>query len=425
MRLTFQQVRSFSSYHTDSRQVRPGGLFFALKGADLDGHDFVADAARRGAGAAVVSKHVDADLPQLVVPDTWAALFDVAGQALSETAPLVIGVTGSNGKTSTKELIAAALGTRYRVHKTEGNLNTETGVPLTLLQLEPGVHTALVVEMGMQGPGEIARLAELTKPVIGVVTVIGTVHLEFFASREDLARAKGELVAALPDGGTAVLNADDPYTPILAGLTRARVVTFGSDRGDYRVEGYSAGGAFTVRGVPVRLRQAGLHQARNAAAALAAAEAAGVPLAEAAPALAEVVPVRGRTRELAAPAGFTLIDDSYNASPESMEAAFAVVAERAAGRRLAVLGEMRELGPIADAEHDRIARAAAGAFDRLAVIDQGRGQRFAKSAGADLVADVAAAAAWVREHARPGDLVLVKASRGVHLEELVDELMRG
>lgn len=415
---------TFSSYHTDSREARPGGLFFALRGAEMDGHDFVADAAGRGAAAAVVARELpEVAIPQLVVADTWAALFALARHALDATAPLVVGVTGSNGKTSTKELLAAALGVRYRVHKTEGNLNTETGVPLTLLRLEPGVHTALVVEMGMQGPGEIARLAELCRPSIGVVTVIGTVHLEFFASREDLARAKGELVAALPEGGTAVLNADDAYTPILRGLSHARVVTFGSQGGDYRVEGYVPDG-FTVRGVPVRLALAGEHQARNAAAALAAAEAAGVPLAEAAPALAAVEAVKGRTREVRAPAGFLLIDDSYNASPESMEAAFAIARERTARRRLAVLGEMRELGPIADDAHREVGRHAAEVFDRLAVVAVGRGALLAEAAGADLVADVGEAAGWVREHAGPDDLVLVKASRGVHLEDLVERLLQ-
>lgn len=413
----------FPTYHTDSRQVQRGGLFFALRGAEMDGHEFVRDAEARGAAGVVVGRELAGlNAAQIVVGDTWSALYALAAEVLRRTSPLVAGVTGSNGKTSTKDMLAAALGSRYRVLKTEGNLNTETGVPLTLLQLEAGLHTALVVEMGMQGPGEIARLAALARPTIGVVTVIGTVHLEFFSSREDLARAKGELVAALPEAGTAVLNADDPYTPILRGLARARVVTFGSEGGDYRVAGYEPGGAFSVRGVPVRLALGGRHQARNAAAALAAAEAAGVPLAEGAAALTAVAPAKGRTREVPAAGGFTILDDSYNASPESMTAAFALMAERPARRRLAVLGEMRELGAIADEAHEQTGRDAARALDSIAVVDMGRGRLLAEAAGADLVPDLEAAARWVRAHAQPGDLVLVKASRGVHLEELVEAL---
>lgn len=415
-----------ASYHTDSREVAPGGLFFALLGAAMDGHEFVDDARGRGAAAAVVQRELGLDLAQVVAADTWKALFDLAGHVLRTSAPLALGVTGSNGKTSTKELLAAALGARHRVLKSEGNQNTETGVPLTVLRLEPGIHTALVAEMGMQGPGEIARLAELVKPSIGVITVIGTVHLEFFDSREALARAKGELVQALPAAGTAVLNADDPYLPLLESLTRARVVTFGSDRGMYRVEGYRAtggGSEFTVRGQQVRLRLAGLHQARNAAAALAAAEAAGVPLAEAAPRLEEVEPVRGRMREVTTPAGVLLLDDSYNASPESMAAAFAVASERPARRRLAVLGEMRELGAVAEAEHERIGRQAAEAFDAIAVIDGGHASKLAAVAGADVVRDLDEAESWVRDHAAEGDLLLVKGSRGVHLEHLVERLL--
>jgi len=415
-----------SHFATDSRECHNGTLFVALKGAAMDGHDFVADAASRGAVAAIVERPIDAPLPQVVVDDSWKALFDLASDALARTNPLRIGVTGSNGKTSTKELVAAALAPNYRVLKTEGNLNTETGVPLTLLRLEPGVHTALVAEMGMQGPGEIARLAELVRPTIGLITLIGTVHLEFFENRAGLARAKGELVQALPAEGVAILNADDPFLPLLESLTKARVATFGTERGMYRVQDYrgsDGGSEFTVRGQTVRLRQPGLHQARNAAAALAAADAAGVPLAEAAPRLAEVEAVKGRLREVRTSAGVLLLDDSYNASPESMAAAFAVAAERPARRRLAVLGEMRELGAIAEAEHERIGRLAAETFDAVAVMDGGHATKLAAVAGAEPLRDLAEAEAWVREHAGDGDLVLVKGSRGVRLERLVEALL--
>src|SRR5690348_7794441 len=210
----------FSTFHTDSRQVQQGGLFFALKGAEMDGHEFVADAVARGAAAAVVERKTDVapGIVEVVVPDTWAALYALAGHALKRVQPMVVGVTGSNGKTSTKEMVAAVLGQHFNVLRTQGNLNTETGVPLTILSLEPH-HSALVLEMGLQRPGDIARLAALAKPVIGIVTNVGVVHMEFFSSRDELARSKGELVAALPETGLAVLNADNEFYPLLAQMS--------------------------------------------------------------------------------------------------------------------------------------------------------------------------------------------------------------
>src|SRR5713226_8906641 len=265
----------FSTFHTDSREVKPGGLFFALRGAETDGHEFVADATSRGAAAVVVQRktEVSPGIVEIVVPDTWAALYALAAHALRRVQPLVVAVTGSNGKTSTKEMVAAILSQHFNVLRTEGNLNTETGVPLTILSLEPH-HSALVLEMGMQQAGDIAQLAAVAKPVIGIITNVGIVHIEFFPSHEDLARAKGELVAALPEQGLAVLNADNQFYPLLAQMTTARVASFGNEKGDYRVDGYRAledgGSVFSIRGVGVRLGVGGRHQALNAAAALAA-----------------------------------------------------------------------------------------------------------------------------------------------------------
>ncbi len=415
--------RSFTSAHTDSREVKPGGLFFALRGAATDGHRFVEDAVRRGAAGVVVDRPVEAGEAEVItVPDTWRAFYDLAGERLREAAPLVVAVTGSNGKTSTKELTAAVLAVKHKVVKTEGNLNTETGVPLTILRLEPGVHDALVLEMGLQGPGEIAPLADLARPRVGIVTNIGRVHMEFFESQEELARAKGELVERLPPDGLAVLNADDPLTPLLESLATAPVVTFGLAGGDYQGTGYQAGG-FTVRGVAVRLRLPGRHQTRNALAALAAGEFAGVPLTEGAKAL-EDVRVDRRLEALVTPAGFAVLDDAYNASPESMLAAFEVIADQAGRRRYAVLGEMRELGGLADAAHEEVGRRAREVFDAVCVVDVGRGRLLAEAASADLVPDKPAAVEWVRAHAGEGDLVLVKGSHGVALEEVVEQLLR-
>jgi UDP-N-acetylmuramoyl-tripeptide--D-alanyl-D-alanine ligase len=418
--------RAFTSAHTDSREVQPGGLFFALKGAATDGRRFVADAVARGAAGVVVESPVDdaGGAEVIVVPDAWRALYDLAARRLREAAPIVVGITGSNGKTSTKEMLAAILATRYRVLSTEGNRNTETGVPLTLLQLEPGVHQVAVLEMGMQGPGEIARLAELARPSVGIVTGIGTVHLEFFGSQEGIAEAKGELIEALPADGLAVLNADDPFTPRLAARSRAPVRTFGLEGGDFQGQDYEAG-AFTVGNVRVALPAPGRHLARNALAAIAAADHLGVPPAEAAPVLAEVRVPR-RLELILAPAGFTVVDDAYNASPESMLAAFEAVAELPRqGRLLAVLGEMRELGAAAEDAHRRVGAAAAATFDAVCVADIGMGRLLAEAAHAEMVADKPAAARWVKAQAQAGDVVLVKASHGVGLEDVVAELLAG
>jgi UDP-N-acetylmuramoyl-tripeptide--D-alanyl-D-alanine ligase len=416
----------FSTFHTDSRQVQPGGLFFALRGRGMDGHDFVADAVARGAAAAIVERKTEVapGIVEVVVRDTWAALYALAGHALKRVQPMVVGVTGSNGKTSTKEMVAAVIGQHFNVLRTQGNLNTETGVPLTILSLEPH-HSALVLEMGLQRPGDIARLAALAKPVIGVITNLGVVHMEFFSSRDELARSKGELVAALPDSGLAVLNADNEFYPLLAQMTTARVASFGVDHGDYRVEGYrpgADGSEFSIRGVQVNLTLGGRHQALNAAAALAAGEFAGVPIEIGAKALSDVE-VGQRLEEKNTPAGFIVVDDSYNASPESMLAAFDALAERPrTGRLLAVLGEMRELGPLADESHRRVGERAREVFDAFCVVDTGHGRAMAEAGGGDVVADRGAAAEWVRSHAGRGDRVLVKASHGVRLDELVNEL---
>ncbi len=365
------------------------------------------------------------------VADTWEALFGLARYVLSRVRPIVVGITGSNGKTSTKELTAAALEVRHRVHRTTGNLNTETGLPLTVLDLEEE-HEVAVLEMGMQRAGEIARLAALARPTVGVVTSIGSVHAENFADgREGVARAKAELLEALPPDGLAVINADDAFCDRLAGRSAAPVARYGFeaaiDRGGLRGEDFrqvpEGGSRFVVRGLPVRLRLEGRHQAQNALAALVVARRLGVGLSQAAAALSGVEAVHRLQRRSTA-AGWTLVDDSYNASPESMRAAFSTLRgmERD-GRLLAVLGEMRELGPDTEELHRQIGAEAGDLFDALAVLEVGLGPTLAGAAGAALVADREAAARWVRTNARPGDLVLIKASHGVALDELAEALV--
>jgi UDP-N-acetylmuramoyl-tripeptide--D-alanyl-D-alanine ligase len=422
-----QVGNTFSTFHTDSREVVQGGVFFALRGAEMDGHRFVDDAIKRGATAVVVERrmNVPTGIAEVRVPDTWAALYALASYTLGHVTPLVVAVTGSNGKTSTKEMIAAILGKRFNVLRTIGNLNTETGVPLTMLALQPH-HSALVLEMGMQRPGDIARLVALARPSIGVITNIGTVHMEFFESREALARSKGEMVSGLTEHGTAILNADDQFFPLLVAMTTARVRSFGVVAGDFRADGYraleGAGGQFSVRGVEVKLGLEGRHQAVNAVAALATGVTAGVTLEEGAAALANVA-VEHRLQELPSPGGYSIVDDAYNASPESMIAAFEALAESPRrGRLLAVLGQMGELGVVSEESHRRVGRRAAEVFDAVCVLDGERARVLAESAGAELVATRPAARDWVRRNAREGDRVLVKGSRSTHLDEVVREL---
>jgi UDP-N-acetylmuramoyl-tripeptide--D-alanyl-D-alanine ligase len=422
-----QVGNAYTTFHTDSREVVQGGVFFALRGAEMDGHRFVDDAIRRGAAAVVVQRRreIPHGIAEVMVPDTWAALYSLASYALQRVSPLVVAVTGSNGKTSTKEMIAAILGKRFEVARSLGNLNTETGVPMTILRLEPH-HKALVLEMGMQRPGDIGRLVALARPSIGVITNIGIVHIEFFKSREELARSKGEMVAGLAADGVAVLNADDQFYPLLVSMTAARVTSFGVNAGDYRPEGYRAltggGSEFSVRGVDVKLRLEGRHQALNAVAALAAGEAAGVPLKEGAKALEEVT-VEHRLEELKTAAGYSIVDDAYNASPESMLAAFEAMSESPRrGRLLAVLGQMAELGELSEESHRRVGSRAAEVFDAVCVLDGERARVLAESAGAELVESRPAARDWVRRNAREGDRVLIKGSHSTHLDEVVREL---
>jgi UDP-N-acetylmuramoyl-tripeptide--D-alanyl-D-alanine ligase len=424
-----QVGNTFGTFHTDSREVQQGGVFFALRGGKMDGHRFISDALGRGAAALVVERRTEIahGVVEIMVQNTWDALFSVASYVRQRVNPLVVGVTGSNGKTSTKEMVAAILERKLNVLRTTGNLNTETGVPLTMLKLEPE-HTALVVEMGMQRAGDIGRLAELAKPSVGIITNIGSVHMEFFASQEQLARGKGELGAALPDNGRAILNADDPFFPLLSEMSAAPVTSFGLGGGDFRGEHYHAGVGggceFKVRDVAVHLALEGRHQARNALAALAAGEFAGISLGDGASALADVA-VPHRLQEHKTSKGVVIVDDAYNASPESMLAAFETLAERPGkGRLLAVLGAMGELGALADESHRRVGRRAAEVFDAVAVLDSDMGRVLADVSNAHLLPDRESAVIWVKNNAKRGDRVLIKASHSAGLDEVVQELTK-
>ncbi len=417
---------TFPHVSTDTRTLQPGDLFVALTGPATDGHQFIPQALRAGAGGLVVSQPVVAslDTPVLRVPDTEVAYGLLARFWRDRFAIPVVGVTGSVGKTTLKEMLAAALSPLGPVLKTPASQNNETGVPKALLQLTPD-HKAAVVEMGMRGSGQIAYLCGIARPTVGVLTVIADNHLELLGSRDAIADAKGELLEALPAEGLAVLNADDPYLPRLRAKTAARVVTYG-EAGDDRAESIisaSDGWQFTVRGVPVEINSLSRHDIGNALAALAVADALGVPLADAADALRAYVPPPMRMQVVKTAAGVTVLNDAYNAAPASMKSALQTLAAYPGGRRIAFLGDMRELGARADEAHRELGGVISdlGGLDALytvgglAALIPDAAQRFADS-------DEAARFAREALTLEPGDVVLVKASRAVALEKVVAAL---
>ncbi|HYO42045.1 MAG TPA: UDP-N-acetylmuramoyl-tripeptide--D-alanyl-D-alanine ligase [Candidatus Limnocylindrales bacterium] len=436
----------------DSRLVTPGCLFVALPGERTDGHRYLRAATGAGAAALLVSRDPDeavgeppheglGDVTVIRVPDTLRALHAIAAAWRARFSPLVVGITGSIAKTSTKEAVAGVLATRFTVLRTEGNQNNEVGLPLTVLRLGPE-HGAAVLEMGMYVGGEIRDLASIGRPSIGIVTAVQPVHLSRIGTIEAIEDAKAELVEALPpadEGGVAILNLDDPRVARMASRTRARLLTYGFDEGadvtaDRVVSQGFAGMQFRLR-TPARevdaaIPSLGRLAVHNALAATAAGLAAGLGLDEilaglavtlTAPHRSVVTPIRGRM----------FVDDAYNASPASMLAALDLLGGLP-GRHVAVLGEMRELGDAHDSGH-RIVGAAAASLDLLVVVDGAAGggaegiAQGARDAGLPvdrivIAGDVADAVEKLRTATAPGDVVLVKASRGVELERVVDGL---
>ncbi|WP_127480315.1 UDP-N-acetylmuramoyl-tripeptide--D-alanyl-D-alanine ligase [Nocardioides pantholopis] len=427
----------------DSREARPGSLFAAFVGEHSDGHEHAEQAAGLGAVAVLGSRPTS--LPTVVVDDVRGALQRLAAHVVAQVrragALRVVGITGSQGKTSTKDLLGAVLGQVGPTVVTRGSFNNELGMPLTALGIEADTRF-LVLELGARGAGHIAELTRLAPPDVGVVLNVGQAHLGEFGSQEAIALAKGELVEAVVEGGSAVLNADDVRVVAMAPRTRERVVTFGREQpADVRVEelrldrlGRPSFVLATAEDrVPVTLQLVGAHQALNAAAAAAAALALGVLPAQVGRALDAVTTLsqwRMELRELAS--GVTVLNDSYNANPDSMRAALdalaAIGADPAVRRTIAVLGEMRELGATSDDEHVAVGEHAAdrGIAQVLVVGEPARGiQRGLAGRGhpaTTFVADNAEAVAWLREHVGPGDAVLLKASRGARLDEVAAAL---
>jgi len=435
-------VASYTSVATDTRTLQPGSLFVALEGERFDAHEFLKDAVARGASGALVKEGrklppLPRDFGIFSVPDTLAGLGALARFHRARFKIPVGAITGSNGKTTVKEMAGAILGTRGSALRTEGNLNNEVGVPLTLFRLEPS-HVAAAVEMGMNRPGEIARLTAITQPDAGVITVVQPAHLEGLGSLEGVAAAKGELFHGLSPHGVAVVNLDDPLVAAQAAAAKRKTLTFGrAAKAEVRLfsstprgrEGLQLEIDHQGRRHQVKLSFVGDHNALNATAAFALARALGYSAEECVMGLQRARPHSRRLNVVPAQDGVTVLDDCYNANPASMTAALDTLGGLAAGgRAVAVLGDMLELGDGAARQHADLGERAAGSVALLALF----GPRSAAGHGparlklgdrAAHFTEVEPLLQWLRPQLREGDVVLVKASRGMKLERVVDALV--
>ncbi|MDT8901690.1 UDP-N-acetylmuramoyl-tripeptide--D-alanyl-D-alanine ligase [Anaeroselena agilis] len=426
--------QTFGGVSTDTRTIKRGDLFIALKGDNFDGHDFILRAVENGAAGVIVSgreTYVPEKTTAILVPDTLAALQDLARYHRRRFDIPVVGITGSNGKTTTKDMTAAVLSGRLRVLKTQANYNNDIGLPQTLLGLDAG-HQAAVVEMGMRARGEISRLAAVAAPTVAVITNVGETHVEVLGSVENIAAAKGELVEALAADGVAILNADLPLVRAMQAKTAARVVLYGLGpeagvRAENIVAGERAtafdcvhpGGHFSVT-VPA----VGKHNIYNALAAIAVGLELGLSPDEINAGLATFQASAMRLAiETLGP--YTVINDAYNASPLSMQAAVETLGTVARGRKVAVLGDMLELGELAAAAHSQVGEQLAdnGVEVVVTVGEQARHIAAAALAGGVKVAVACEghgeAAEALRKLLRPGDTVLVKGSRGMKMEKML------
>ena len=434
----FPQCEIVNGYSIDSRTVGPGQLFFAVKGERFDGHDFVQQALEKGASAAVVrmdhlgSYSGETKTKLLAVEDTLAALQTLATAVRKMWGKPLIAVTGSAGKTTTKDAIAHVLNSRFRVMKSEGNFNNHFGLPLMLLKLEPQYDLA-VIEMGMSHAGEIRALAKIAQPEIGVVTNVAAVHLEFFDSLAGIARAKYELVESLPVGGTAVLNADDEYVSQFGRAFKGKVLLYGTlENANVRAENIRLNGAegteFDVVVGNSRehavLPLVGGHNVLNALAAISVGLETGLKLPQAVAALATLAPAEKRGQVLHMD-NITVINDCYNSNPKALEAMVDALGSMPAKRRIVVAGEMLELGPAGEQMHRSAGQHIAERKIDLLVGVRGLAESMvdaARQAGvqAEFLASPETAGEWLARETRDGDVVLLKASRGVKLERALE-----
>ncbi len=429
-----------SGAEVDSRRLQQGHLFVALPGARCDGHDFV-DEALRTAGAALVRRGVPLSPPPpgralVLVDEPLQAYHELARRECRERPWKIVAVTGSVGKTTTKDFLARLLATRWRTGASRGNRNSTLGLPAEILSQDPEIEV-FVAETGMSSVGELTTLGEMLRPAVILYTRIAPVHTEFFPDIEGIVRAKAELLAWLDERGTLVVNADDPHQKSFPGETGARVLSYGGAHAQARIADVEDRGLLGSRFLLVlpgsealvELSLAGLHQAENLLAAAAAATVFGVGADDVARAAPELRPAAHRGRVLALAGGISLVDDSYNASPLAVGRVLELLA-RAPGRRVAVLGEMFELGDLAAEAHERVGEKAAASCDQLVAVGGANARRVAASAqraglaesAVHVAEDAEEAAELVRGLLRAGDVVLVKGSRGVGLDRTVAAL---
>src|SRR5882724_6984738 len=428
---------SIDKISTDSRTLKRGELFVALRGENFDGHNFVESAAKAGAAGAIVDSSWKGKVPEnfalILAEDPLQAYQKLAASYRRSLLLKVVAITGSNGKTSTKDFAAAVLARRFRVTKTEGNFNNHVGLPRTILEATSQDEVA-VWEIGMNHPGEVTALAKLAAPDVAILTNIGAAHIEFMGSREAIAAEKGALMEAVDAQGTVVLNADDPFTPGIAARARAKVILAGTTAGTIRASEISQSGSgtdFTILEGAHRCRAQlpvpGLHMVQNALLAIAAGRVFGLSLEDCAAGLvaAPLTKARLQIKEIH---GVQFIDDSYNANPDSMKAALRTLVELDTdGKRIAVLGEMRELGDESERGHLEVGETAAALrVDYLIAIGKVAAAiaRAAERAGLEktrAVTSTSDAAGILAEIAEPGDLVLIKGSRAARTERVMEE----
>ncbi len=429
-----------SGISTDSRRIRPGDLFIPLIGENFDGHNYIASAFENGAAAALSQKPVP-DFPDrlvISVDNTLKALQDLAKRYRSRFSIPFTGITGSVGKTSTKEMVACALGTRYNVLKNEGNLNNEIGVPLTVFRLD-GSHEAAVIEMGMSGFGEISALTSIVKPRVAIITNIGISHIEKLGSRQNILKAKLEILEGLQPGGLLIVNGDDSLLSGVKDLLKVRTVSYGLNEGvDYQAVNVCSRGIggidFDIRvhtgEYTVHVPAPGIHNVYNALAAIAAGLELSVPIRDIIDGIAQFKTGRMRMDIISAN-GLTVINDAYNASPQSVKAALDVLNELECSRRIAVLGDMLELGEWSEQAHKQTgANAASCRLDYIVTVGIDAAHIAKGAVGAGFPADRTVtfstndeALGFLTRMLVPGDAVLVKGSRGMKMEEIVRKLV--
>jgi UDP-N-acetylmuramoyl-tripeptide--D-alanyl-D-alanine ligase len=425
---------------TDSRTIKKGELFVALRGENFDGHKFIEATAKTGAAGAIVDPKWNGKAPAkfalLRVDDTLLAYQNLAANYRKSLPIKVLAITGSNGKTSTKDFAASVLGRKFRVTKTQGNFNNHVGLPRTILEATSEDEVA-VWEIGMNHPGEVAPLAKIAAPNAAIITNIGVAHIEFMGTREAIAKEKGALAEAVPAEGTVILNADDPFSKGIAERIRAHVIFSGTKEGTVRaidIQQRADGSEFTIIEGAHRCRAQlpvpGLHMVQNALLAVAAGRAFGLSLEEAAGGLAGAPLTKARL-QIKEIKGVQFLDDSYNANPDSMKAALQTLVELDAdGKKIAVLAEMRELGKESERGHEEVGEAAAAfGIDHLIGIGEMGAviSRAAEKAGLEkstVVGSTSEAAELLTEIAAPGDLVLIKGSRLARTEDVIEQFAK-